>query len=91
MKTKNANDDDKHLEQLLYELNHILNAKKSNKSNDSRKKLYAIARGCTIGIFTKWEGPGGAQESVLGYKNNYHKKLYNVEEALQFIKMHMTK
>eukprot|EP00957_Ditylum_brightwellii_P047295 3593146-Ditylum_brightwellii.AAC.1 len=45
----------------------------------------------TIAIFTKWEGPGGAQESVLGYKNNYHKKFYGVEEALQFIKMHITK
>eukprot|EP00957_Ditylum_brightwellii_P120557 9197246-Ditylum_brightwellii.AAC.1 len=69
----------------------MMSAWSSNKSNDSRKKLYAIARGCAIGIFTKWEGPGGAQESILGYKNNYHKKFYNVEETLQFIKIHMTK
>eukprot|EP00957_Ditylum_brightwellii_P207649 15353915-Ditylum_brightwellii.AAC.1 len=91
MKSKNNNDNDERLEELLYELNRILNARKDNKSNDSRKKLYAVARDCTIGIFTKWEGQGGAQESVLGYKNTYHKKFYNVEEAPQFIEMHMTK
>eukprot|EP00957_Ditylum_brightwellii_P061364 4657748-Ditylum_brightwellii.AAC.1 len=81
MKSKNDNDNDERLEELL----------KADESNDSSKKLYAVARGHTIGIFTKWEGPRGAQESVLGYKNNYHKKFYNVEEALQFIEMHMTK
>eukprot|EP00957_Ditylum_brightwellii_P030469 2307261-Ditylum_brightwellii.AAC.1 len=64
---------------------------KETSQNDSSKKLYAIARGCTIGIFIKWEGPGGAQECVLGYKKNYHKKFYNVEEALQFMDMHMAK
>eukprot|EP00957_Ditylum_brightwellii_P187280 14263336-Ditylum_brightwellii.AAC.1 len=82
MKSKNDNEDDKRLEELLYELNRILKARKGNESYDSRKKLYAIARGCTISIFTKWEGQGGAQKSVLGYKNNYHKKFYDVEEAL---------
>eukprot|EP00957_Ditylum_brightwellii_P161056 12261913-Ditylum_brightwellii.AAC.1 len=91
MRLKNDNDNDKHLEELLYELNCILNARKGNKSNDSSKKLYTIARGRTIGIFTKWEDPGGAPESVFGYKNNYHKNFYNVEEALRFIEMHMTK
>eukprot|EP00957_Ditylum_brightwellii_P198299 15110729-Ditylum_brightwellii.AAC.1 len=91
MKSKNDNDNNKRLEELLYELNLILNARKGDKSNDSSKKLYAITRGCTIVIFTKWEGLGDAQESVLGYKNNYHKKFYNVEEALQLINIHMTK
>eukprot|EP00957_Ditylum_brightwellii_P041501 3142992-Ditylum_brightwellii.AAC.1 len=65
MRSKNDNDDDECLEELLYELNCILNAIKGNESNDLRKKLYAVARGCTIGIFSKWEGKGGAQESVL--------------------------
>ena len=91
MKTKNDNDDDERLEELLYELNRILNSRKGDEANDSTKKLYAVARGRTIGIFTKWEGQGGAQESVLGFKNNYHRKFYDVEEALQFINMHMTK
>eukprot|EP00957_Ditylum_brightwellii_P051265 3887299-Ditylum_brightwellii.AAC.1 len=63
MRSKNDNDNDKCLEELLYELNHTLNARKGDKSNDLSKKLYAIARGCTIGIFAKWERPGGAQES----------------------------
>eukprot|EP00957_Ditylum_brightwellii_P072455 5506329-Ditylum_brightwellii.AAC.1 len=63
MRLKNDNDDDKHLQELLYKLTCILNARKDNKSNDLSKKLYAVARGCTIGIFTKWEDQGGAQES----------------------------
>eukprot|EP00957_Ditylum_brightwellii_P203100 15333217-Ditylum_brightwellii.AAC.1 len=52
MKSKLDNDEDDPLEQLLAELNCILNSRKSNKSINTRKKLYAIARGQTIGIST---------------------------------------
>eukprot|EP00957_Ditylum_brightwellii_P034432 2611785-Ditylum_brightwellii.AAC.1 len=91
MKLKLDDNEDNFLKQLLAELHRILNSRISDKSTNKRKKLQAVTKGHTIGIFTKWEGPGGAQESVLGYNNNYHTEFYDVEETLQFIEMHMTK
>lgn len=30
----------------------------------AKQKLYAVAKGRTVGIFAAWEGPGGVTESI---------------------------
>eukprot|EP00957_Ditylum_brightwellii_P020600 1552844-Ditylum_brightwellii.AAC.1 len=62
MRNTDQNSDDNYLEELIT----------TNRPVDTRRKLYAVARGGTIDIFTKLGGPEGAQESVLDFKNNFH-------------------
>ena len=47
----------------------------------SKKKYYAVIRGCRPGIYTTWYGPGGAEEQVRGYAGALYKGFATAEEA----------
>ena len=51
----------------------------------SRKNYYAVAVGETTGIYSKWFGPGGAQEQVRGYPGARYKGFATMKEARAFL------
>ena len=61
------------------------------KNNTSKPKYYAVARGYNPGIYMYWEGEGGAQEQVDGFKNNKHQRFSTRVEAEIFIETHKVK
>lgn len=49
------------------------------------KKFYAVARGKNPGIYTRWFGPGGAQEQVSGFRGAIYKGFPTLAEAREFV------
>lgn len=47
-----------------------------------KMKVYAVARGRKIGIYSDWQS---CEQQVKGYPNSCYKKLSSKSEALHFI------
>ncbi len=52
----------------------------------AKKKFYAVARGRATGVFSKWFGPGGAEEQVRGFAGARYKGFATLAEAEAFLK-----
>ena len=52
------------------------------------KKFYAVARGREIGVFTLWEGDGGAENATKGFPHAKHMSFATRLEADQFLRLH---
>ena len=50
-----------------------------------KKKYYAVVRGRKTGIYTDWEGDGGAMEQVHSYSNNKFKGFTNYNDAGKYL------
>lgn len=51
----------------------------------SRPRYYAVARGRKRGIYTAWDGPGGAWEQVRGFPGALYRKFDSLDDARRFI------
>jgi len=49
------------------------------------QKFYAIRRGHKPGVYTRWQGPGQAEEQVKGFKGNAYKSFPTLREARGFV------
>ena len=61
----------------------FLTSKESKISG--KKKYYAVVKGRKTGIYTDWEGDGGAMEQVHGYSNNKFKGFTNYDDAMTYL------
>lgn len=52
----------------------------------AKQKLYAVAKGRTIGIFASWDGPGGVTESIDRFPGAQHRKFEGVDARAQAIR-----
>jgi ribonuclease HI len=50
-----------------------------------KKRFYSVAKGRTPGIYTRWFGPGGAQEQVMGFAGALYRGFATMEEAREFL------
>lgn len=51
----------------------------------AKQKLYAVAKGRTIGIFASWDGPGGVTGSIDRFPGAQHRKFEGVDARAQAI------
>jgi ribonuclease HI len=51
----------------------------------SQKKYYAVLRGCRLGIYSAWYGPGGAEEQVRGFAGAVYKGFATLDEARRWL------
>jgi ribonuclease HI len=50
----------------------------------AKKRYYAVIRGNTPGIYTLWDGPGGAQEQVRGFPDALYRGFTTLSEAQDY-------
>ncbi len=48
--------------------------------------FYAVAKGHSVGVFTSWENPGGAEEATRGFSGSSHKGFRTEEAACAWLK-----
>ena len=53
----------------------------ATKNGNGNGKGYVVFKGTRTGVFTKWEGEGGAQRATYMYKNHKCKSYPNLELA----------
>jgi ribonuclease HI len=51
----------------------------------AKKRYYAVIRGNTPGIYTLWDGPGGAQEQVRGFPDALYRGFTTLAEAQDYL------
>ncbi len=53
-----------------------------------KAKVYAVARGRTVGVFDTWTGPGGAQEATSGFADAKFKAFKTQSDAIAYLREH---
>lgn len=53
--------------------------------SESKKKFYSIVKGRRPGIYSRWFGPGGAEEQIRGYAGALYRGFATIEEAREFM------
>ena len=53
--------------------------------SEKKKRFYTVVRGRTPGIYTRWFGPGGAEEQVRGFAGAIYRGFATMDEARDFM------
>jgi ribonuclease HI len=53
--------------------------------SQNKKKYYTVVKGRVPGIYSRWFGPGGAEEQIRGYTGAVYRGFATIEEAQDFM------